>query len=116
MALSDVTITERGGGRAVSLALAQLSLNWEVNRAGLLSGRADADEFHLDAGRLCVMTSRHSVACFLFTRGGIEDMLLRHAPSGDRVLGSNEDVEFEGWLAHLSVLRGLRERSRVVTP
>jgi AAA domain len=81
-----------------------------------LSGRADADEFHLDAGRLCVMTSRHSVACFLFTRDGIEDMLMRHAPSGDRVLGSNEDTEFEGWLAHLTVLQGLRERRRVLSP
>jgi hypothetical protein len=43
-------------------------------------------------------------------------MLLRHAPSGDRVLGSNEDTEFEGWLAHLTVLQGLRERSRVLAP
>jgi hypothetical protein len=62
------------------------------------------------------MISRHSVACFLFTRGGIEDMLMRHAPSGDRALGSNEGVEFEGWLAHLSVLQVLRERGRVVLP
>ena len=81
-----------------------------------LSGRSDADEFHLDAGRLCVMTSRHSVACFVFARGGIEDMLLRHAPSGERVLGSDEDAEFEGWRAHQAVLRGLRGRGRVVRP
>lgn len=60
------------------------------------------------------MTSRHSVAYFLFTRGGIEDMLMRHAPRSDRVLGSNEDTEFEGWLAHLTVLQGLRKRRRVV--
>jgi hypothetical protein len=79
-----------------------------------LSGRADADEFHLDAGRLCVMMSRHSVTCFIFARAGMEGMLLRHAPSGDRVLGSDEDEEFEGWNAHLSVLRALRERGRVV--
>lgn len=79
-----------------------------------LSGRADADGFHLDAGRLCVMTSRHSVVCFLFARAGIEEILLRHAPSGDRILGSQEDEEFEGWNAHLSVLRALRERGRMV--
>ena len=28
-----------------------------------LSGRADATDFHLDAGRLCVLFSRHRVAC-----------------------------------------------------
>ncbi len=79
-----------------------------------LSGRVDADEFHLDAGRLCVMMSRHRVACFLFASGEIEGMLRRHAPSGNRVLGSYEDAEFEGWSAHLSVLQGLRERGRVI--
>jgi hypothetical protein len=54
------------------------------------------------------------VTCFIFARAGMEGMLLRHAPSGDRVLGSDEDEEFEGWNAHLSVLRALRERGRVV--
>jgi hypothetical protein len=63
---------------------------------GPLSGRADASEFHLDAGRPCVMLSRHRVACFVVTRGGLEDLLLRHAPAGERVLGVNEDREFEG--------------------
>ncbi len=79
-----------------------------------LSGRADASEFHLDAGRLCVMLSRHRVACFVVTRGGIENMLLRHAPSGERVLGIEEDAEFSGWQAHLTVLQTLRHRGRVV--
>ena len=79
-----------------------------------LSGRADASVFHLDAGRLCVMTSRHRIACFVLTRAGIEDMLLRYAPSGDRALGLDEDAEFNGWSAHLGILRRLRERHRVV--
>jgi len=80
-----------------------------------LSGRVDADAFHLDVGRLCVAISRHSVACFLFSRGGIQEMLLRHAPSGDRILGADEDEEFAGWSAHLTVLRKLREQERVVS-
>jgi len=79
-----------------------------------LSGRADASVFHLDAGRLCVMASRHRVVCFLVSRAGIEDLLLRYAPSGDRVLGLDEDAEFNGWHAHLTVARRLRERERVV--
>jgi hypothetical protein len=78
-----------------------------------LSGRADADTFHLDAGILCVMMSRHRVACFMFARSGIEELLSRHAPSGDRVLGSDKDEEFEGWLAHRSLLEGLRREKRI---
>jgi hypothetical protein len=79
-----------------------------------LSGRADASVFHLDAGRLCVMASRHRVVCFLVSRAGVEDLLLRYAPSGDRVLGLDEDAEFSGWQAHLTIARRLRERERIV--
>jgi hypothetical protein len=79
-----------------------------------LSGRIDASVFHLDAGRLCVMTSRHRVACFVVSRMGIEDLLLRYAPSGERVLGLDEDAEFSGWSAHLDIARRLRERGRVI--
>jgi hypothetical protein len=80
-----------------------------------LSGRSDASEFHLDAGRLCVMLSRHRVACFVVSRGGTEELLLRYAPSGDRVLGIIDDAEYTGWRAHLSVLQELRRQGRVVS-
>jgi len=80
-----------------------------------LSGRGDASAFHLDAGRQCVMISRHSVACFLVARAGIESMLLRYAPIGERIVGDDGDGEFRGWFAHLSVQRALRNASRVVT-
>lgn len=79
-----------------------------------LSGRTDGDEFHMDAGRLCVMLTRHRAACFVFTRGGVEEMLTRHAPAGNRVLGSEDDAEYEGWRANMTVARELRVRSRVV--
>jgi hypothetical protein len=79
-----------------------------------LSGRSDADEFHLDAGRLCVALSRHRVACFVVARAGIEDMLLRYAPSGARILGIKGDREYEGWRAQIQIARAMRERSRVV--
>ncbi len=79
-----------------------------------LSGRADAGAFHLDAGRLCVMLSRHRIACFVVGRAGMEAMLLRHAPAGDRIPGLAEDPEFEGWRAHLSLLAQLREERRLV--
>jgi hypothetical protein len=79
-----------------------------------LSGRADASDFHLDAGRLCVMMSRHSVACWLVARGGIEQQLKRYAPVGDRVLGVDTDNEYEGWRAHLSIIKALSAAGRVV--
>jgi hypothetical protein len=79
-----------------------------------LSGRADASAFHLEAGRLCVMLSRHRVACWIVGRAGIADRLLRYAPSGDRTLGIDEDPEFEGWRAHLSILKKLAEERRVL--
>jgi hypothetical protein len=79
-----------------------------------LSGRADASAFHLDAGRLCVMMSRHSVACWLVGRAGIEAQLLRHAPVGDRVLGVDTDSEYEGWRAHFYIAQGLKAANRVV--
>jgi hypothetical protein len=46
-----------------------------------LSGRRDASEFHLDAGRLCVLLSRHRQACIVVSRGGIRDQLAGHAPT-----------------------------------
>lgn len=79
-----------------------------------LSGRADADTFHLDSGILCVMMSRHRVVCFMFARSDIEELLSRHAPSGDRVLGSQSDEEFEGWRAHRSILERLRHEQRII--
>lgn len=79
-----------------------------------LSGRTDGDQFHLDSGRMCVALSRHRIACVVVTRAGIEELLLRYAPSGDRVLGSDEDREYEGWRAQLFVTQELRRRGRVV--
>jgi hypothetical protein len=80
-----------------------------------LSGRTDAAEFHLDAGRLCVMLSRHRVTCFVLAREGVLDMLERYAPSGHRVLGIDCDAEYESWRAHVTIQTQLRSRGAVVT-
>jgi hypothetical protein len=79
-----------------------------------LSGRADASTFHLEAGRLCVMLSRHRLACWIVGRAGISGRLLRYSPSGDRILGVEQDSEFEGWRAHLNILRKLADEGRVI--
>lgn len=78
-----------------------------------LSGRADATEFHLDSGRLCVLLSRHRVACWIFGREGISRQLRRYAPVGDRSLGISDDPEFEGWRANMDFMRSLVQRRRI---
>ncbi|WP_333481891.1 AAA domain-containing protein [Nocardia farcinica] len=55
-----------------------------------LSGHRDATAFHLEAGRLCVLTSRHRQACIVVAREGITDLLDSH-PSTDPVhLGASQ--------------------------
>ena len=49
-----------------------------------LSGRRDATAFHLEAGRLCVLTSRHRHACIIVARAGIADLLDAH-PSDEPI-------------------------------
>lgn len=78
-----------------------------------LSGRADASAFHLDAGRLCVMLSRHRVACWIFGRQGIARQLTGYAPIGDRALGIDDDPEYRGWYAHLTVMSWLAKAGRI---
>ncbi len=78
-----------------------------------LSGRADATAFHLDAGRLCVMLSRHRIGCWIFSRQGIIEQLTRFAPAGDRALGIDDDPEYRGWRAHLTLLVAMSQARRL---
>lgn len=71
-----------------------------------LSGRRDATAFHLEAGRLCVLTSRHRHACIIVARAGITDLLDAH-PATDPV-HLNVPVKFpDGWEAHHTLLAHL---------
>lgn len=78
-----------------------------------LSGRADATAFHLEAGRLCVMLSRHRIGCWVFGRQGIGEQLMRFAPAGNRALGIDEDPEYRGWQAHLTLMAALARSNRL---
>ena len=71
-----------------------------------LSGRRDATAFHLEAGRLCVLASRHRHACVVVARAGIPELLDVH-PSAEPVhLGV--PVKFpDGWEAHHSFMAHL---------
>ncbi|MEU8656189.1 AAA family ATPase [Actinoplanes philippinensis] len=71
-----------------------------------LSGRRDATAFHLESGRLCVLTSRHRHACVVVARAGIAELLDAH-PSTEPV-HLNVPVKFpDGWEANQSMLAHL---------
>lgn len=71
-----------------------------------LSGRRDATAFHLEVGRLCVLTSRHRHACIVVARAGIPELLDTH-PSVDPVhLGVPAKFP-DGWEANQSVMSHL---------
>ncbi|MGC1211183.1 MAG: AAA family ATPase [Micromonospora sp.] len=71
-----------------------------------LSGRRDATAFHLESGRLCVLTSRHRQACIVVARAGIAELLDAH-PSTERV-HLDVPVKFpDGWEANQTMLAHL---------
>ena len=71
-----------------------------------LSGRRDATAFHLEAGRLCVLASRHRHACIVVARAGIPELLDAHPSSEPVHLGV--PVKFpDGWEAHQAFMAHL---------
>ncbi|MBX6390473.1 MAG: AAA family ATPase [Frankia sp.] len=75
-----------------------------------LSGRRDATAFHLEAGRLCVLASRHRQACVVVARAGIRELLDVH-PSSEPV-HLHEPVRFpDGWAANQTVLAHLADHA-----
>lgn len=73
-----------------------------------LSGRRDATAFHLEAGRLCVLASRHRQACIVVAREGIADLLDSH-PSTDPVHLSVPAKFPDGWEANQVMLDKLAQ-------
>ncbi|MFI9819254.1 AAA domain-containing protein [Streptomyces sp. NPDC052013] len=73
-----------------------------------LSGRPDATAFHLETGRLCVLTSRHRHACIVVCREGVSDLLDDYPSTEPVQLGTL--VKFpDGWEANHAVLAHLAE-------
>ncbi|GGK00997.1 helicase [Pilimelia anulata] len=71
-----------------------------------LSGRRDATAFHLEAGRLCVLASRHRQACVVVARAGIAELLDAH-PSREPVHLDTPTRFPDGWAAHQTLLAHL---------
>lgn len=71
-----------------------------------LAGRRDATAFHLEAGRMCVMLSRHRQACIVVSRAGAMQLLEEFPDSDPMFLGEPEKFP-DGWEANHLVLRHL---------
>jgi superfamily I DNA and/or RNA helicase len=64
-----------------------------------LSGRRDASAFHLEAGRLCVLASRHRHACVVVCRAGVREQLDSY-PSVEPVWLGVDPPQVDGWEAN----------------
>ena len=78
-----------------------------------LSGRFEATDFQMSVGRLCVMLSRHRLACFVVARDGMERVLKQYVPTTARLFDQRGDEEYRGWKAHDHILRELRAKNRI---
>lgn len=72
-----------------------------------LSGELEADQFHVEAGRLCVMLTRHRQACFVIGRAGDRKLVEGLPPSAPAYLGDDSEPLLTGWQVHRSVFKQL---------
>ncbi len=103
-------LNERGlGGVVVETANKLQGLEFEVAFVWHpLAGLPEADEFHLDPGRLCVLLTRHRQACVLVGRAGDSDLLDdRPPPPTAAYLGYDADPVLDGWEIHRQVFAAL---------
>ena len=118
-----IGVAHRGQARHLRLLLAQLHprlLGVTIDTANRLqghefsvtivlhplSGRSDASAFHLEAGRLCVLTTRHRHACIVIARAGIAQLLDAHPSNEPEHLGATTKIP-DGWEANHTVLEHL---------
>jgi hypothetical protein len=73
-----------------------------------LAGLPEADGFHLDPGRLCVLLTRHRQACVVVGRAGDEALLEDQLPPPTPAyLGWDPDPVLDGWETHREVFAAL---------
>jgi hypothetical protein len=97
------------GGVVVETANKLQGLEFEVVFAWHpLAGLPEADGFHLDPGRLCVLLTRHRQACVVVGRAGDRDLLEgRVPPPTAAYLGWGPDPLLDGWEVHREVFATL---------
>jgi len=73
-----------------------------------LAGLPEADGFHLDPGRLCVLLTRHRQACIVVGRVGDQELLENQVPPPTAAyLGWDPDPVLDGWDVHREVFAAL---------
>lgn len=65
-----------------------------------LAGLPAPDAFHLESGRLCVLTTRHRQACIVIGRASDRELLNALPPSGEAYLGREDEPLLDGWSTH----------------
>lgn len=81
-----------------------LTIGWHP-----LAGLARPDEFHLEAGRLCVMCTRHRHACIVVGRRSDREMLEGVAPAIPVYPGVYQSDAPQGWDVHRAVIEALEQ-------
>jgi hypothetical protein len=72
-----------------------------------MAGLDEPDEFHLEAGRMCVMCTRHRHACIVVGRSGDRELVDGLPPSAPAWPGAEIDDLLKGWEVHQSVFSAL---------
>jgi AAA domain len=74
-----------------------------------LAGLPEADGFHLDPGRLCVLLTRHRQACVVVSRVGDHELIEdQPPPPTPAYLGWDPDPVLDGWEIHREVFAALK--------
>lgn len=73
-----------------------------------LAGQLEADEFHVDSGRLCVLTTRHRHACVVVGRAGDRELVEGLPPSTPAWPGL-DDAVLSGWDVHRAFFDALAD-------
>ena len=72
-----------------------------------MAGLNEADEFHLESGRMCVMCTRHRHACIVVGRAGDRELVEGLPPSTPAWPGAESDDILRGWEVHQSIFSAL---------
>lgn len=81
-----------------------------------LAGLQEADEFHLDPGRMCVMLTRHRHACIVVGRASDRLLVEGIPPATPSYTGWDLDPALDGWYAHEAVYQALEPHRIAAKP
>jgi hypothetical protein len=72
-----------------------------------MAGLDEADEFHLESGRMCAMCTRHRHACVVIGRAGDRELVEGLPPATPAWPGLEFDHILRGWEVHQSIFAAL---------